>query len=148
VAEDRLDRQSATNALLTFADPRKQHLRVWAPGKLDQLRPHVLLQRPSAERSPGGKLVASLIGYIPNRDSSSHGIIMQLAAAEPQPVVAGHQLVLTSPGGVLRNNLRWRVFDSAALSIGLAGPHAARAADTPQPASLLRGSERPRRFSG
>jgi hypothetical protein len=36
--------------------------------------------------------------------------------------VAGHQLLLTSPGGVLRNNLRWRVFDSAALSIGLAGP--------------------------
>jgi len=83
VAEDRLDRQPAANALLTFADPRKQHLRVRAPGKLDQLRPQVLLQRTSAERSPGGKLVASLIGYIPNGDSSRHGIIMQLAAAKP-----------------------------------------------------------------
>ena len=51
--------------------------------------------------------------------------------------VAGHELVLTRPGGGLRKNLRRRVFDSAAVSIGLAGltPHELR-----QPASPRRGA--------
>jgi hypothetical protein len=44
--------------------------------------------------------------------------------------VTGHEPVLTSPGGrVLRNNLRWRVFDSAALSIGLGHEPAAMTLD-------------------
>jgi hypothetical protein len=51
------------------------------------LRTHILLERPADQCCPGGKLISGVVGYIADRDSSRHSIIMLLLALIRKPVL-------------------------------------------------------------
>lgn len=99
VREDSLCRQATAGPLLPITYTRQQYLCIWPAGQLDQLRTHVLLERPADQCRPCGEFIAGLVWYVPDRDSGSHSSIMLLLAVSCKPGSRASSAVVVARSG-------------------------------------------------